>query len=482
MFNRSSGIFMNISSLPSDFAIGDFGDGCYRFIEQLTRMGMKWWQILPLCPVGKGNSPYSSTSSFAINPYYIDLNQLKEQGLLNEQEVDNAKYGGEPYTVDYDYVNFTKTNLLRLAFERFDKSQMQDFKEQHSYWLIDYAKFMAYKRSNDFAPFWEWQNEYSEYDFEYYIFEQYIASSQWKSVKRYANECGIQILGDMPIYVSKDSADFWSNTKYFCVDENNNLTKAAGIPPDYFCADGQLWGNPIYDWNALKSDNYNWWVERIGSALRIYDAVRIDHFTGFYKYWAVDVDAQTARDGKWEQGPGKELFDVVNKAFSNPMIIAEDLGVSDPEILDFVESTGYPGMKVMQFGFSSYDSTHLPYKYNENTVAYTGTHDNDTTLGWLWSISQAERSSFLSYCRFYGDNWGEGGDQSAVMRAIISSLWQTSALLTIVPIQDVCGFGTDTRLNTPGVPEGNWRFRITYDALSRIDNMFFSDLNRTYGR
>lgn len=482
MINRSAGVFLNISSLPSDVGIGTFNCVAHRFVDLLGSMNMKWWQILPLCPVGNGNSPYSSVSAFAINPYYIDLESLKDMNLLSPDDIRESKFPGPPYAVDYDFISHSKPKFLRRAFNNFDLSITNDFCKENSFWIYDYAKFMAYKIANNFTPWWVWKNEYDQNDMNFYIFEQYIAYTQWQSVKDYANKNGVSILGDMPIYVARDSADFWSHKENFLCDTDGNLTKIAGVPPDYFSQDGQLWGNPLYNWEQLKADNYSWWIERIGHSLKLYNSVRIDHFSGFHKYWAVDAKAKTARDGCWENGPGIDLFKTVNKTFLNPQIIAEDLGVSDNELVEFLQHTGYPGMRVMQYAFAGDNSQHLPFKYNEKTVAYTGTHDNDTMLGWLWAIPTYEKERLLKYCRFSGDNWGEGGERSDVIRSIITTLWQTTALITVVPIQDICGFGTDTRMNIPGVSDNQWRFRVTSDALSRVDYQFYCELNKTYGR
>ena len=255
----------------------------------------------------------------------------------------------------------------------------------------------------------------------------------------------------------------------------------AGVPPDYFSEDGQLWGNPLYDWGKMKQDGYRWWLQRIGSSLKIYDAVRIDHFRGFYRYWAVPANAKTARIGTWEPGPGMELFHAVNASFPNPQIVAEDLGCEEEGLVQFLQQAGYPGMKVMQFAYYGWDSIHLPYKYTENYVAYTGTHDNDTMLGWLWSAKPEERSQLLAYCRFTGD-WGSGGPQSPVLRAIFETLWQTPARMAILPVQDLCGYGTDTRMNLPGEAEGNWCFRMTEESLRQIDTAYFRQINERYGR
>lgn len=479
---RSAGVLLNISSLPGVYGIGDFGRGARDFVDRISEMGFTVWQTLPLCPVGSGNSPYSSVSAFALNGLYVDPDALVQEGYITAEEAAAARYPGEPYSVDYAFVKQSKENLLRLAFGRFDGNQMARFCEENAYWLDGYAEYMAGKRANQGAHFADWTVEAQPQDAQYFRFEQYILDKQWRALKQYANAHAVRIFGDMPIYVSHDSADFRSNPGLFLTNPDGKLSKVAGVPPDYFSADGQLWGNPLYDWAAMKRDGYDWWMKRIGHSLELYDIVRIDHFRGFHRYWAVPADAKTAKEGAWEAGPAMDLFGKVNATFQNPAIVAEDLGTIDEELLEFIEQTGYPGMKVMQFGFDSFDSLHLPHKYTANCVAYTGTHDNDTMLGWLWAIPMEEKLQLLKYCRFHGDNWGEGGWHSPAIREIITTLWQSAAGLAVLPIQDMCGFGTDTRLNIPGKAEGNWCFRITTDALDKIDREFFKEINQVYGR
>lgn len=482
MLKRSAGVLLNISSLPSEYGIGDFGKGARDFTDLLCDMGFSVWQTLPLCPIGDGNSPYSSVSAFALNYLYVDPDTLVQDGYITADEADSAKYPGEGFLTDYDFAKEHKKRLLRLAFSRFDEERISNFAEENSCWLESYAEFMAGKRANGDIPFTEWTVSPSDEDKAYYRFEQYILFDQWNRFKAYANDKGIKLFGDMPIYVSLDSADFYADQSLFLTGPDGRLTKVAGVPPDYFSADGQLWGNPLYNWEEMKKNGYDWWIKRIGHSLNLYDIVRIDHFRGFHRYWAVPAEAETAKEGHWEDGPAMELFSKVNEIFDDPAIVAEDLGTIDDELLEFLATTGYPGMKVMQFGFDSEDSLHLPHKYLPNSVAYTGTHDNDTMLGWLWAIPMEEKLRLLDYCRFRGDNWGEGGWHSPAIREIITTLWQSAAGLTVVPVQDMCGFGTDTRFNIPGKAEGNWGFRITRDALSKIDREFFRKINKVYGR
>lgn len=483
MINRGSGVFCNISSLPSEYAIGGFGKECREFLDQLVSMKMKWWQILPLCPVGYGNSPYSSMSAFAINPYYIDLPSLVDDGLLTEQEVCEARYEGKPYAVDYDWVRENKPRWIKKAFSRFTKKEkLAQFAKQEAVWLDNYAAFMAYKEANGGTAFWEWTKQPAKEQIEYYIFEQYLAHKQWSAVKHYANERGISLFGDMPIYVLYDSADFWGNRELFLTDDEGIPNQVAGVPPDYFAEEGQLWGNPLYDWKAMEREGYKWWLLRIEKNLKLYDAVRIDHFRGLYQYWAIPAEAKTAKAGHWQDGPGMKLIDKIRMHFDAPNIIAEDLGEYSEGLAQFLKDANFPGMRVMQFGFSGYENMHTPHRYSEHVVAYTGTHDNDTLLGWLWATPMEEKLRMLRYCRYFGDNWGEGGPNSEVIRAVITTLWQSGALLAFVPVQDLCGFGTDTRMNIPGKADHNWEFRVTKEALAHIDTEFYRKLNETYAR
>ena len=484
---RSAGVLLAVSSLPSDYGIGDFGKGGRDFVDLLADMKMGWWQILPLCPSGSGNSPYSSDSAFAIDPLYVDPEDLVERGLVTADEAAEARYPGTPYSTDFAFAAEAKEKLMRRAYERAVVlgeyvEKVKRYALDNACWLPGYMAYMAAKAANGGAPCFEWKLEGDPTEARFYAFRQYILEEQCKGLKAYANGRGISILGDMPIYVSHDSADFYAHKELFLTGPDGRLAKVAGVPPDYFSADGQLWGNPLYDWEKMKADGYRWWIDRIGRSLTLYDAVRIDHFRGFYQFWAVPAGAETAREGRWEDGPGMDLFQAVEAAFPAPAIIAEDLGTVDEGLRAFLGETGYPGMKVMQFGFTSPDSDHVPYKYTPNHIAYTGTHDNDTMLGWLWAIPMEEKRRLLDYCRFEGDEWGEGGAHSRVIRAVITTLWETAAAMALLPAQDLCGFGTDTRMNIPGQAEGNWRFRLTREAMESIDRAFFRKLNEVYGR
>ena len=314
-------------------------------------------------------------------------------------------------------------------------------------------------------------------------FIQYVFFEQWKKVKQYANARGVEIIGDLPMYVALNSADVWANRHLFDLTEDGEPKNVAGVPPDYFSEFGQKWGNPLYNWKAMRADGYRWWMDRLGACFKLFDAVRIDHFRAFSAYWAVPAEAETAKEGQWIDGPKTDFFDTVNRTFKNPKIIAEDLGIIDEGVIDLLEKTGLPCMRVMQFGFmEQQDNMHLPHNYPKNCVAYTGTHDNNTVLGWLWEALPHERAHALEYCGFPGGDWAAGGSDSASCRAMIRTLWQSPANTAIVPVQDLCGFGKDTKMNVPGVPNGNWAFRLSEDQMNGIDRDWLKRLNQIYYR
>lgn len=495
---RSSGVLLNISSLPGEFGIGGFSKDCDRFIEEIAQMGFHWWQVLPLTVVGAGNSPYSGHSAFAGNYLYIDP---YETGLLDSREIDSLKYHGEIYLTDYEHAKYAKKRLLEICVSRLNdakKKEIADFCDENREWLIDYALFMAIKDENSGKPWYEWDKKLRERDkdalseFEkthadallFYYFEQYEFFRQWKRVKDVAHSYGVGIIGDIPIYVCHDSADVWCNRRIMQLDKEGFPKKVAGVPPDYFSEDGQLWNNPLYDYKEMAKDGYKWFVGRIIHNLEMYDVLRIDHMRGLYEYWAVPYGETTAKNGKWEAGPKMELWNALRKKIKNPPIIAEDLGAEDPKVIEYVEETGFPGMRVLQFGFDGRrDNIHLPYNYPKNVVAYTGTHDNDTSLGWAYSLDDATRDKVMSFVNCVDTGgWGAGGGGCPITRAMIRSLMASSADLVVFPLQDLCGFGSDTRMNTPGVAEGNWRYRTNYGAISMIDRGFISSLNEIYGR
>ncbi len=483
---RSSGVLLNISSLWGAYGIGGFGPEALAFGRSLRGMGFTWWQILPLCPIGAGNSPYSGRSAFAINPLYVSPEMLAEEKLISREELLGARYPGEPYSVDYDFARRVKTQLMRSAYVRFceradGRDALRAFEEQERFWLKDYADYMARREANGNAPWWQWDRTLSPSDRDYYIFEQYILSAQWAACKKALHDMGVRIMGDMPIYVSRDSAELWAHPELFDT-QDGEPARVAGVPPDYFSADGQLWGNPLYRWDRMAEDGYGWWVERIRRSLTLYDAVRIDHFRGFHRYWAVPASAKTAKQGEWLRGPGMKLFDSVRQALGDVPIIAEDLGAWDEGLAAFLTQSGFPGMRVIQFGFGGGESLHMPHRYPENCVAYTGTHDNNTLLGWLWETPPGEKKHLLDYCRFEGSDPLEGGPRSRVLHDIITTLWQSAAGIAILPVQDILGYDGDTRMNTPGRAEGNWLFRIPQAAMETADGAFFRRINQLYAR
>ena len=488
---------MNISSLPGEFGIGGFGKEALGFVDTIKKMGFSKWQVLPLGPIDRENSPYTADSAFAGNILFIDPRQLFDEGLITEAELDLCRYSGSVYVSDYAFARETKSAVLKAAFDNITpdiSKKLDEFCDENP-WLCDYALFLAIKEAEGGAPWWEWDKLSSyktakkledQFDTRFYKFCQFIFFEQWQKLKAYANQKGVEIIGDMPIYVAPDSCDVWSHPDQFWIDQKTYAPiKVAGCPPDYFSEDGQLWGNPIYNWEKMEKDGFKWWIERIKSALALYDTVRIDHFRGMASYWAIPADAKSAKEGHWEKGPSKKLFDAINKAIENPSIIAEDLGSFGEDVVELLEYTKFPGMRVIQFAFSDEgdrNCTHLPHNYPKNCLAYVGTHDNNTLLGWLWESDGNQRRFALDYCGFKGDNWGEGGKYAPACRAIIETVWKSPANTAIIAVQDILGYGADARMNIPGVPDKNWGFRATKEALDDIDFGYFSRINRVFGR
>lgn len=495
---RTAGVLLHLSSLNGPFSVGVMGKEAFAFVDKLQRTGFSLWQMLPLCPVDHTGSPYCSVSAFAGNVAFIDPRLLKADGLVTDEEVRENEYHGSEFAADWNFAVQKRLSLLKKAFLRIDDDTRQlisIFAGQND-WARPFALFSALKDYHNQKPWWEWENRFAHYEtalahadeFEeetqFYIFTQYVFFTQFRSLKEYANSRGISIMGDMPIYVSRDSADVWSNTELFLLDKVTLApSKVAGVPPDYFSEDGQLWGNPLYDWEKMEDDGYRWWIKRIGAALKLFDRVRIDHFRAFASYWAVDAESETAKNGEWLKGPGMKLFEKIRSALPQADIVAEDLGTFGEDVVKLLEDTNFPGMRVIQFGFDvNSDSTHLPHNYDKNCVAYVGTHDNNTILGWLWEASEQERAFALRYCCFGGNNWGEGGFYSGSCRAVIEAVWRSSAQTAVVAVQDMCGFGSDARMNRPGTSEDNWSFRITQGALDGIDENYFREINSVYRR
>jgi len=493
---RYSAVLMSVSSLPSDYGIGGFGTEFKRFIDFLSNCGFSAMQVLPFNLPDFGNSPYGSCSAFAGNYLYIDPESLKNDGLLTDAELENCIYNGSPYTVDYDFVYKSKSKMVKAAFiNGFDreKNNVEAFVKSKP-WVYDYALFMAIKEKNNGAPWQKWEENFKNYtsaclncdllkdNINFYCFEQYLFSKQYEGVKKHAEEKGVAIIGDIPIYVSVDSVDVWKNPNLFCLDDDYLPKIVAGVPPDAFSKEGQLWGNPVYDWDEHQLDGYSWWISRLERNLELYDAVRIDHFRGFASYYTIDADAENAKNGEWKQGPRMKLFSEILKKFDKERIIAEDLGTYSEDVAELLQNTGIKGMRVVQFGFDGGDSTHLPHNYSENCLAYIGTHDNNTLLGWLWDLNDSQRSIVLDYCGFKGDDWGRGGYYSDSCRAVIETVWKTSAAITVIPFQDLCGFGSDARMNIPGVPKDNWRFRTTFETIESVDYSYFRKINSLFFR
>ena len=484
---RTSGVLLHISSLPGEYGIGTLGKEARKFADFLKSGGFAYWQILPVNEADECNSPYKSPSAFAGNPFFIDLETLVSDGLLHKEEILPLKQK-TPYLCEFDLIKKTRMPILRKAFSRIDaktKKTIESFKNENP-WVSEYASFMALKNKNEDAAPQKWETvsleEADITETEFYIFLQYEFFSQWKEFKDYANGIGIKIIGDMPIYVSYESADVFYNSKIFKLNKKGEMVCEAGVPPDYFSADGQAWGNPVYDWAALKKDKYAWWINRLAHSMKMYDMVRIDHFRGFAAYWEIP-NGKKAVEGKWVKGPGINFFKTLTEQLPDLNIIAEDLGDIDQDVVDLLEATGFPGMRVMQFGFiTDGDNPHLPHNYVNNSVAYTGTHDNNTTLGWLWELPPENRDYALKYCGYFGEKWKDGGPKSEAKRAIIKTLYQSGAGLVMLPVQDLCWFGKDTRINIPGKKDDNWAYRITWEQLSQIDMDWFLETNKLYGR
>ncbi len=495
---RSSGVLLHITSLPSKYGIGVMDDCARQFAKKIRNMGFSIWQVLPLVGTDDTGSPYCSVSAFAGNISLIDPKALTDMGLITKDEEKENEYDGTIYRTDFDFAYKKRLACLKKAFSRIDddlKAQLEIFKEQN-FWAEDYAFFMALSDKHDKKAWYDWEDEFARYEnavkhkdefkneINFYCFAQYIFFLQYRRLKEYCGSIGLKILGDMPIYVSMNSADVWSERKLFEINEKSLAPKrVAGVPPDYFSEDGQLWGNPLYNWEEMQKDGYSWWLSRLECAMKLYDVVRIDHFRAFASYWAVPAESKTAKVGEWLEGPGMKLFSEVKEKLPDASIVAEDLGTFGEDVVKLLQDSGFPGMRVIQFGFDvNGDSTHLPHNYEKNSVAYVGTHDNNTILGWLWDASESERAFALRYCCFGGNNWGEGGERSPSCRAVIEAVWRSHANTVIVAVQDMLGFGKDTRMNTPGTSEDNWTFRISEDALSKTDEEYFKEINHIYRR
>ena len=495
--NRAAGILLSVSSLPGRFGIGCFSKSAYDFVDWLKKAGQCYWQILPLGPTSYGDSPYQSFSTFAGNPYFISLDELIEEGVLTEKECKNADFGKKADDIDYEKIYKKRYPLLRKAYERSRVSENPDyvrFVEENRWWLSDYALFMAVKDRFEGAPWTEWAEDIRlrwsnamdyyrrelYYDIEFQQYLQYKFFGQWRRLKAYANEKGIRIIGDIPIYVAMDSADTWAHPELFQLDENNVPTAVAGCPPDGFSADGQLWGNPLYRWDYHKNTGYGWWMSRMWYCFQLYDVVRIDHFRGFDEYYSIPFGAENAKDGHWEKGPGIDLFRCMEQRLGRHQVIAEDLGYVTDSVRKLVRESGFPGMKVLEFAFDSRDSgsanDYLPHNYIENSVAYTGTHDNETITGWFKSITKEERQMARDYL------CDQHTPAKELYQSFIALVMRSSSRACIIPMQDYMGLDNRCRMNQPSTLGKNWKWRLVKGDLSEELKEEILTVTKRYGR
>lgn len=494
---RAAGILLPVTSLPSKYGIGCFSQEAYDFIDWLRDAGQTYWQILPLGVTGYGDSPYQSFSTFAGNPYLISLEALIEQGLLTREECDAVNFGRRATDIDYARLYKGRYALLRRAYERSGIAQDPDYQrfvEQNHWWLADYALFMAVKDRFEGKPWSDWAEDirlrwgnaldyyrrelYFEIEFHQYL--QFEFSRQWRALKQYANAQGIRIIGDIPIYVSMDSADAWAHPELFQLDEKNQPVAVAGCPPDGFSATGQLWGNPLYRWERHRETGYQWWITRLWYCFEQYDVVRIDHFRGFDEYYSIPFGAPDASSGHWEKGPGMDLFRTVEAQLGRREVIAEDLGFVTDGVRQLVRDSGFPGMKVLEFAFDARDTgcanDYLPHNYPENCVAYTGTHDNETLAAWFSTISPAEQKAARDYLC---DSFTPTGQ---LHLCFISLLMRSAAALCVIPLQDYLGYGNEARINQPSTVGTNWRWRLKKADLSKRLQQQILQTTLRYGR
>lgn len=490
---RASGILMHISSLPEEYGIGTLGEEAYRFVDFLKASGQGYWQILPLGHTGYGDSPYQAFSAYAGNPYFVDLKLLKQEGLIEKKDLKAIDVETNEEETDYVKLFNSRFEVLRKAYhngKNILEQELEHFREEKKDWLEDYALYMAVKHKMNLVSWQEWDEELKlrekvaletartelKYEIEFWIFVQYQFFKQWYALKSYVNKMGIKIIGDIPIYVAADSADAWANTELFKVDEDKKPRVVAGCPPDAFSETGQLWGNPIYDWEYMENTGFKWWIERMKESFKLYDVVRIDHFRGFEAYWEVPFGDTTAENGQWVKGPAMKIFKAIQAELGEVEIIAEDLGYLTQEVIELRNETGYPGMKVLQFAFDTREeSDYLPHNYDKNCIAYTGTHDNDTTLGW---INTTGRKKDVSHAKKYlklnkkeGYHWG-----------FIRGAWSSTAQIAIAPLQDFLGLGNEARMNYPSTIGNNWKWRASKDALTKKLHKRIYELTKLYGR
>ena len=489
---RASGVLMHISSLPGNTGIGTLGKYAYQFVDYLKKYGQTYWQMLPICPTSYGDSPYQSFSTFAGNPYFIDFEKLEADGLLSRSDWENVNWGDNKNYVDYGLLYVERHKVFAKIQENFNKNIPADFEKycaENSFWLDDYALFMAIKDAHNGASFSTWESdikvrqpgavvnwsERCEKRVQYYKILQYLFYKQWYELKKYANDNGIKIVGDIPIYVAADSSDVWTNPKQFALKGDLTPIEVAGCPPDAFSADGQLWGNPVYDWEYHKQTGYAWWKKRISECLKIYDVIRIDHFRGFDEYYCIPFGSPNAKNGQWRKGPGAALFNEIRKEFGDINIIAEDLGFLTPTVIQMLKDVGFPGMKVLQFAFDSREeSDYIPHRYGHNSVVYTGTHDNDTILGWCKSAGADDVAFAKKYLR-------ANSDDELRQEMMISAL-SCVANTCILCMQDLIGLDGSARMNIPSTVGNNWKWRASEDQITDRQFEFLGYYTRLYGR
>jgi 4-alpha-glucanotransferase len=496
---RTSGVLLHVSSLPSATGIGNFGQSAYRYIDFMEAAGMHVWQICPLGPTGYGDSPYQCFSAFAGNPYFIDLEPLEAEGLLHWDELQALRDLPTDH-VDYGALYGAFWPVLHKAYERFKRSgadhfdhygSIKAFRKAQSAWIEDFALFLALKAKFGGKCWLDWPAGFRDVTkarkqkltedvkeaAEAHVFYQYLFYGQLAKLRSYAGSKGVEILGDAPIFVALDSSDVWANRSLFQLNKDGKPKAVAGVPPDYFSADGQLWGNPLYDWQAHQDSNFAWWIERIKANLEFYDIVRLDHFRGFESYWSVPAKDTTARNGTWIECPGLELFKAIQAACPDAKLVAEDLGVITDEVEALREATGLPGMAVLQFAFGGdAENAYLPHNYSRNCVAYSGTHDNDTTLGWYRGLDEATQDHIRRYLTVSGDE---------IAWDLVRSAIKSAANMAIIPLQDLLSLGSEARLNTPGAPVGNWQWRYQPDqlvALQQDSAPYLKELLELYDR
>lgn len=492
MLKRSSGILLHISSLPGKYGIGDFGEGAYSFVDFLVKSNQKYWQILPLGLTGFGDSPYQCFSAFAGNPYFIDLDELINEGYLSGDYINKFQLYREKDKISYDLLYKNKMEILRTAYNNAKTTifnELDKFFYDNKAWLRKFSLFMGIKDVNPNSSWLDWEEDFqnvnsnSVLNFEkenqesiyFWVFTQYLFSKQWEKLRRYANQNGIKIIGDLPIYVAIDSSDVWGNPQFFNLDPCFKPITVSGVPPDDFSDDGQLWGNPIYNWTNMEDDGYDWWVKRIAHSFKLFDSLRIDHFIGFESYWEVEYEFKNAINGRWAKGPGIKLFDKIKQELGDLDIVAEDLGVVTDEVRELIKTTGFPGMKVMQFSFNPHeDSEFAIHNHTKNSIVYTGTHDSSTVMGWVESESEENLNyaiRYLNICKGEPFNW-----------AFIRGAWSSTSYLAIAPIQDFLGLGDSARMNTPSTLGANWVYRVDKSSLTDELAKKISEITKLYKR